>query len=188
MGNRIGIDISGTLVRVSCICFPCDSDGNVLLDSSLWNSLKREPSGNNSNAQDEATTRATESDAQEQQQHCSSYHRGEGCCGVARMTPTSSEVPPTTCCNHQSPITHPNHSESHCPYRRPLHSHDTSYEIAIKNYLDCAPLWGPPRTFCFNLCGPQPGKAFCFVIDLKNAEDAVREVHLHYVAIQENVQ
>lgn len=45
MGNRIGIDISGTLIRVACVCFPREPDEqqSAVHSSHIWKSAKKEP-------------------------------------------------------------------------------------------------------------------------------------------------
>lgn len=142
MGNRIGVDISGTLIRVSCICLPCNPKK---CKSGIFESPESE------NGPEDAT-----------KEKASIHQR--------RL-----DLLDLKSCSDENGRSHSIHRDAACPYRKHLHD-NTPEEIAIKNFLDLAPLWGPPRTICFDFGAQRPGKAFCFVIDLDNAEDALREV------------
>lgn len=221
MGNSIGIDISGTLIRVSCVCLPRDPDEHQKRTSAgIWEALEKPKQENKKrNCYRNQSIKSMKQDVNYNSEDQRNHHGGPNCCYYEddsphyhsfRETPNVSLSDRGTCktdpkdfasfSNHEFQQNHENpiyrnfnviHSDDHyqvlnphissdqdapCPYRQFFHNDATPQEVAIKNYLDSAPLWGPPRTFCFSHYGPYPGKAFCFVIDLNDAEDALRKV------------
>lgn len=182
MGNRVGVDASGSLVRVVWICYaPKHGNGGVDLESRQ--AVKPECSGED--VVREASIAPPGKPVQlESKETPASLGQLNVCSEVTKVADTSvternasdekagSQVD-THCRSSSLPLLR---EATECPYQQTSHKVQWEEELTLRQFIDECPLWGIPKAFCFSLCGLCLGKIFCSVIDWKDLDAALQTV------------
>ncbi|XP_053991697.1 uncharacterized protein LOC128883403 isoform X2 [Hylaeus volcanicus] len=144
MGNGIGVDASGTLIRLAWVCcnekeeFECDAENKIF--------------SNNSSCYEPGDLTVYSS----------------SCLIKPKIVSTTYEKPFVCTCNYKPSIPF---SEK-CPYQNKEHHTAWEQEQLIHQFLKSCPLWSIPKSFCYLTPNSSLGKVICCVIcwgDLQTA-------------------